>query len=204
MNLFRKSRLAGVSLLCSTAALRADSLWTSPGGEHASMFADRKGGRVGDIVTVVVQEAAAAQSTQNKESTRTSTVNDAVGQFVFPNALSHAGATPSISLTGKSDYTGGGSVTNSQSVTSRAAVLITDVLPNGNFVIEGARKVTFSGETQYIVLHGVIRSDDIGSDNTVSSTNVAAARVEVVSEGAISDAQQLGWFSKIYETLRPF
>jgi len=204
MNLFRKSRLAGVSLLCSTAALRADSLWTSPGGEHASMFADRKGGRVGDIVTVVVQEAAAAQSTQNKESTRTSTVNDAVGQFVFPNALSHAGATPSISLTGKSDYTGGGSVTNSQSVTSRAAVLITDVLPNGNFVIEGIRLITFSGETQYMVLHGLVRPDDISSSDTVNSTSIADARIEVVGQGALADAQKQGWFSKLYEMLRPF
>jgi flagellar L-ring protein precursor FlgH len=183
---------------------RADSLWTSPGGEHISMFADRKATRVGDIVTVVVQESAAAQSTQNKESTRTSTVNDAVGQFVFPGGLTHNGALPSIQMTGKSDYTGGGTVNNSQSVNSRAAVLVTDVLPNGNFVIEGARKVTFSGETQYIVLHGVIRVDDIGSDNTVNSTNVAEARVEVVSEGALSDAQKLGWFSKIYEMLRPF
>jgi len=185
-------------------AARADSLWTSPGGEHISMFADRKAARVGDIVTVVVSESAAAQSTQNKESTRTSTVNDAVGQFVFPGGLTHNGVAPSIQMTGKSDYTGGGQVTNTQSVNSRAAVLVTDVLPNGNFVIEGARRVTFSGETQYIVLHGVIRVDDIGSDNTVNSTNVAEARVEVVSEGALSDAQKLGWFSKLYEMLRPF
>jgi flagellar L-ring protein precursor FlgH len=183
---------------------RADSLWNSTGGDRPSMFADRKAARVGDIVTVVVEEAAAAQSTQNKESTRTSTVNDAVGQFVFPNALTHNGVAPSVALTGKSDYTGGGTVNNSQSVTSRAAVLVTDVLPNGNFVIEGVRLVTFSGETQYIVLHGVIRSDDIGSDNTVSSTNIAEARVEVVNKGALSDAQQLGWFSKLYEQLRPF
>ena len=89
-------------------------------------------------------------------------------------------------------------------MSSRAAVLVTDVLPNGNFVIEGVREVTFSGETQYIVLHGLIRPDDIGSDDTISSTNIADARVDVVNKGAISDAQQLGWFSKLYEKLRLF
>ena len=81
---------------------------------------------------------------------------------------------------------------------------MTDVLPNGNFVIEGVRLVTFSGETQYIVLHGIIRPDDIGSDNTVNSTNIAEARVEVVSRAPSTDAEKQGWFSKLYEMLRPF
>jgi len=187
---------------------RADSLWTTPGGDHLSLYADHKASRVGDIVTVVVEEAAAAQSTQNKQSTRASTLNDAVGQFVFTPASSglgtHAGQAPSLQVSGSSNYSGGGQVTNSQSVTSRAAVVVTDVLPNGNFVIEGIRLITFSGETQYMVLHGVVRGDDIASDDTVNSTNIADAGIEVVSKGALSDAEKQGWFSKIYEMLRPF
>ena len=113
-------------------------------------------------------------------------------QFVFPNGLTHNGVTPSLSLAGKSDYSGGGSVTDSNSVTSRAAVLITDVLPNGNFVIEGVRTVVFSGESQYMVLHGMIRPDDIGSDNTVNSTNIAEARVEVINRGTLTEAEKQG------------
>jgi flagellar L-ring protein precursor FlgH len=196
------------SVLLSGGNARADSLWTSLGGDRLSMFADRKAARVGDIVTVVISEAAAAQSTQNKESTRTSTTSDAVGQFLFPPTVSglgtHAGSLPSLQLAGKSDYTGGGQVTNSQTVTSTAAVLVTDVLPNGNFIIEGVRLVTFSGESQYIVLHGMIRPDDIASNDTVNSTNIAEARIEVVSQGALSDAQKLGWLSKLYEQVHPF
>jgi len=189
-------------------SVRADSLWKTPGGDPLSIYADHKACHVGDIVTVVVSEAAAAQSTQNKESTRSSTLNDAVGQFVFSPAVSglgtHGGQTPAISLSGKSDYTGGGQVTNSNSVTSTAAVVVTDVLPNGNFVIEGIRLISFSGETQYMVLHGLVRPDDISSTDTVNSTNIADARIEVVGQGALSDAQKQGWFSKIYEMLRPF
>ena len=200
--------LASALFLGAGALGRADSLWTTPGGDHLSIYADHKACHVGDIVTVVVQEAAAAQSTQNKESTRTSTLNDAVGQYIFAPAVSglgtHAGQTPAISLSGKSDYTGGGQVTNSNSVTSTAAVVVTDVLPNGNFVIEGIRLITFSGETQYMVLHGLVRPDDISSADTVNSTSIADARIEVVGQGALSDAQKQGWFSKIYEMLRPF
>jgi flagellar L-ring protein FlgH len=203
-----RSLLLLSATLLSVPLARADSLWSTHGNEPRSIYADHKASRNGDILTVVVQESATAASTQNKESTRKSSLSDAVGQFIYPAAVSglgtHAGALPAISTTGNSDYTGGGQVSNSQSVTSRAAVLVTDVLPNGNLVIEGVRLVSFSGETQYVVLHGLVRMDDVGSDNTVLSTNIAEARVEFISEGALSDAEKLGWFSKVYEMLRPF
>jgi flagellar L-ring protein precursor FlgH len=95
-------------------------------------------------------------------------------------------------------------VNNTQSLTARAAVLVTDVLPNGNLVIEGARQVTFSGETQYVVLRGIVRPDDVVTGNTVLSSNIADARVEFLSEGNLTDAQKRGWLSKLYEKLRPF
>jgi flagellar L-ring protein precursor FlgH len=192
----------------AAGALRADSLWTSGGTDGRSIYADHKAALAGDIVTVIVQESVAAQSTQNKESTRQSTLNDAVSQFLFPSAVSglgtHGGQLPGISVSGKSDYTGGGQISNSQTATSTAAVLVTDVLPNGNLVIEGVRLVTFSGETQYVVLHGIIRPDDIASNNTVLSSNIAEAKVEFINQGALTDAEKLGWFSKLYEMLRPF
>ena len=116
----------------------------------------------------------------------------------------HNGGLPGIQLGGTSTYSGGGDVSNSQSLSARAAVLVTDVLPNGNLVIEGARIVTFSGETQYVVLHGLVRIDDVTRDNTVTSSNIADARVEFYSEGQLTEAQKRGWFSKLYERLRPF
>ena len=197
-----------MTLVLTLPAARADSLWSTHANEPRSIYADHKASRNGDILTVVVQESAAASTTQNKESTRKSSLSDSVSQFLYPPAVSglgtHAGQLPAIGIDGKSDYTGGGQVSNSQSVTSRAAVLVTDVLPNGNLVIEGVRLVTFSGETQYVVLHGLVRTDDVGSDNTVLSSNIAEARVEFISEGSLSDAEKLGWFSKLYEKLRPF
>lgn len=195
-------------LALAAGTLRADSLWISGGVEGRSIYADHKAAMAGDIVTVIVQESVAATSTQNKESTRQSTLNDSVSQFLFPPAVSgagtHGGQLPGVSVAGKSDYTGGGQVSNSQSATSTAAVLVTDVLPNGNLVIEGVRLVTFSGETQYVVLHGIIRPDDIASNNTILSSNIAEAKVEFISQGALTDAEKLGWFSKLYEMLRPF
>ena len=70
-------------------------------------------------------------------------------------------------------------------------------------VIEGVRLVTFSGETQYVVLHGLVRPDDISSANSVSSSHIAEAKVEFINKGSLSDAEKKGWLSDIYEKLRP-
>jgi flagellar L-ring protein precursor FlgH len=195
-------------VLCATAfaagavAVRADSIWPSRGVN--AMYGDRKASASGDILTIVVAESVAAQNTQTTKSSRDSTISDAISSFIYPGLAAHKGSMPNLSLSGKSAYDGGGDISNTQSLSSRAAVLVTDVLPNGNLVIEGVRVVRFSGETQYVVLHGVVRRDDIASDNTILSTNIADARVEFYSEGALTDAQKRGWLAKVYEKLRPF
>lgn len=200
--------LVGVGVVAFFVAVasqaRADSLWTANGQSPRSMFADRKAAGKGDILTIVVAESAVAQSSQNKTANRESTLQDAIQRFLYSGLATHRGEMPSLNINGKSSYSGGGDVSNSQSLSSRAAVLVTDVLPNGNFVIEGVRIVTFSGETQYVVLHGLVRPDDIARDNSVISTNIAEARVEFYAEGTLSDAQKRGWLSKVYEKLRPF
>ena len=207
MNITRSLALL-LGLAVSTAGVQGDSLWTSSAqGEHG-LTADRKASRTGDILTITVQENATAQNSQQRKDSRTSALQDAVGQFLFSAAASklgtHNGELPSINLSGSSSFNGGGQVNNSQSVSSSAAVLVVDVLPNGNLVIEGVHLVTFAGETQYVVLHGLVRPDDIGSNNTILSTNIADARIEFYNQGSLTDMQNRGWLSKLYEKLRPF
>lgn len=192
-------------LVCGASLARADSLWPlTSNGTQRGMYADRKASATGDIVTIVVAESAIASSSQSKKSSRESSLEDTIAKFLYTGLAKHGGELPGMSATGKSGFSGGGDVSNSQSLSARAAVLVTDVLPNGNLVIQGVRVVTFSGETQYVVLHGMIRQDDIARDNSVQSTNIADARVEFYAEGALTDAQKRGWLSKVYEKLRPF
>ncbi len=195
-------------LLATSAVAGTGSLWPVAGTTERGMTADRRAARAGDILTVIVAEIATATSNQSKSANRDNTLEDAISQFIFsPGAsglLTHNGVLPTSKVSGQSTYSGGGQINNSQSLTARAAVLVTDVLPNGNLVIEGARMVTFSGETQHVVLHGLVRPDDISASNTVLSTNVADARVEFVTDGTLTDAQKRGWLSKLYERLRPF
>jgi flagellar L-ring protein FlgH len=195
-----------VGLVAFAATAHADSLWTAPTGTERSMYADRKAARVGDIVTVVVAETAATQSSQSKKTNKDGSLEAGVSSFLFPSSGfgKHKGELPSTSMSGSSTFSGGGQVANSQSLSARAAVLVADVLPNGNLAIEGVRVVTFSGETQYIVLHGVIRPDDITSANTIASTNIADVRIEFISEGSLTDAQKKSWLLKLADKVRPF
>jgi len=197
-----------ISVLLFGAALsaQADSLWTSPSNAERSMYADRKAARKGDILTVVIAEQVAQSSSQSKKSGKSSSVDASVSSFLFPSSGmgKHKGELPVTGMSASNDFSGSGEVSNTQSITGRAAVLVADVLPNGNLVIEGARVITFSGETQYVVLHGIVRADDVTSANTVTSTNIADVRVEFISEGELTDAQKRGWLTKLVDRLRPY
>jgi flagellar L-ring protein precursor FlgH len=194
-----------VAIGTSAIAAESGSLWPAIGtGSQASMFADRKAAATGDILTIIVAENAIATSSQKKNATRESSLDDAVQRFIYSGLGAHNGQLPGLQTSGKSSFSGGGDVSNSQNLSARAAVLVTDVLPNGNLVIQGVRVVTFSGETQYVVLHGLVRRDDITRDNNVISSNIADARIEFHAEGSITDAQKRGWLAKVYEKLRPF
>ena len=202
------SRLLLLCLLpAAVAATRADSLWTAAGSREQGVATHLKAAQVGDILTIVVSESADQTASQSKSSSSASNMSQSVTQFLFPSSVSKLGTKggqlPGIGFGGTSDFKGGGDVTNSQTINARAAVLVTDVLPNGNLVIAGARRITFSGETQNIVLHGLVRSADIGSDNTILSSNIADARVEFIDQGTLSDAAKRGWLSTIFEKLRP-
>lgn len=205
------SRIVLAALVSGCAvgtAFGASSLWTSGRNGEAAMFGDPRARMVGDILSVVVQESASVQATNRTKTDKTSSVDGSVDSFFFDPAASnlgtHNGALPAMSLSGTNSFSGGGEITNKQSITARAAVTVVDVLPNGNLVIEGSRYVAYSGEKQYAILRGIVRPEDIQPGNTVLSSSIADARVEFLSRGAISSVQRKGWFSRIVDTLNPF
>jgi flagellar L-ring protein FlgH len=188
--------------------LEAGSLWTNKRSREAGMYADRRAGAVGDILSVMVQESASVQSSQRTKTDKTGNVDGSVESFFVDPLASglgkHNGALPAMKMGGTTDFTGGGEITNKQTISARAAVTVIDVLPNGNLVIEGARYVSYSGERQYATLRGIVRPEDIQTGNTILSSSIADARVEFHSQGAITSAQRKGWFTRVADTLNPF
>ncbi len=212
MNLSTRFRSVFIALLAVSLAAPVvaaeGSLWTAVGSREQGVASDPRASRIGDILTIVIAEAASQTASQNKQAGSSASIDAAVTQYLFPPASSafgtHKGNTPAIDMGGSNTFSGGGQVSNTQAITARAAVVITDILPNGNFVIAGARRMSFSGETQHIILHGLVRPADVSSGNTLLSSNIADAHLEFITEGSLNDAQKQGWITKLYTWLKPF
>ncbi len=171
---------------------RADSLWTDTSG---SLFTDAKASKVGDLVTILVAESS---STSQNASTD------------FKKSLKHdngAGVGPLLSLipdlqvsSSQNGASSGGTSRTSQFVTKITAK-ITQVLPNGNLVLDGTRTMETNAESQQIKLTGTVRPEDISSDNTVLSTYLADVSISSTGKGAVGDRQQEGLISKLIKLL---
>lgn len=199
--------LLALLLTFQAASLMADSLWktdTSP----SSIFADKKARRVGDIMTVIIQENNGATRNNTTATSKASSVDASIASFLYGPAssglLTKGGAYPAMNFTGKNSYSGGGQINNLETITAQLAVRVIDVLPNGNLVIEGRKQTSFSGEKQDAILRGTVRFDDISSANSVYSYNIADASIQYISHGTITDAQNKGWFNKIWDKVNPF
>lgn len=172
------------------------------------MYSDRRAAQVGDIVTITVSENTQLTASQRLSSDRNNALNDEIGQILYSSAVSRnftrGGEMPGMNWSGQNQYSGGGEINNRYNLNARAAVLITDRLPNGNLVIEGVRTIVVSNEETNVYIRGVIRPEDIRADNTVLSSNIAHAQVEFISEGSISDTRRKGWLTRLYEAINPF
>ena len=188
------------------ATVESQSLWRDD--ISRPMYADKRATRVGDIVTIVVQENTTANKNNETKTERQSSLNAAITAFLYsPGAsslLTKGGQLPAMAFTSDHKHDGSGSINNSESIVAYVAARVIDVLPNQNLIIEGRRETAFGGEQQTIVLRGVVRLDDIAANNTVFSYNIADASIHIISKGTITDSQRKGWFNRIWDKLNPF
>ena len=192
----------------------AVSLWMKSTNNQKGLFVGKRAYAVGDLITIDVSESSSLAASQNSVRNRQSQVENAVKQFLFANSNmgKHNGGLPGTEVETKSSNKGGGSIANTQDLKGRVSVVVIDTLPNGVLVLEGARMVTFSGESYYAVLKGMVRKEDIGFGfkdglryrNIVSSQYIADAQIEFVSKGSLNDAQKESWYQRLASIVNPF
>jgi flagellar L-ring protein precursor FlgH len=172
------------------------------------MVGDKRAAVVGDLISIVVQESSTATKDNSTKTAKKSSIDASIETFLYsPQAsglLTKNGKMPALRTMAKQDFDGGGKINNSERILARVSAQVVDVLPNQNLVIEGKRLTSFSGETQEILLRGIVRPADISAANTVFSYNVADATLKFVSKGTVSDNQRKGWFTRVWEKLTPF
>ncbi len=168
------------------------------------MFADKRATGVGDIITIIVSEISSANKNNETKTEKNSSWTAAVSSFLFPGFVNYKGTTPAVQYNSDLKHDGSGAINNSETIVAQVAVKVTDVLPIHNFVVDGRRETSFAGERQTIVLHGIVRPEDISPTSTISSCNVADATIQIVGKGTVTDTTNKGWFTRILDKVNPF
>jgi len=183
-----------------------NSLWRT--GSRA-FFKDQRAARIGDLVTVKVNVTDKANLNNETKRSR----SNAEG-FGLPNAfglenntaVAAAGlaADKLLNATSTSSSDGAGSVQRNETVTTNIAAIVTQVLPNGNLVVEGKQEIRINFEVRELIVAGVVRPEDIESDNTIDSSKIAQARIAYGGRGQITDVQQPRYGQQVIDVLLPF
>ena len=189
------------------ASHNANSLWRS--GARA-FFKDQRARRVGDILTVKVVISDSAKI-ENKTSRSRTTSEDVdldnlagLEQTLRKNLPFSALPSELIAIDGSTSTDGEGSVDRKETLTTDIAAVITQVLPNGNLVIEGRQEVRVNFEVRELIVAGIVRPEDIASDNTIDSAKIAEARIAYGGRGQITDVQQPRYGQQFLDIILPF
>jgi flagellar L-ring protein FlgH len=195
-----------VALSLTHGTAFSQSLWQD--STSKPMYSDKRASRVGDLITIVVQENTTANKNNQTSTSKKATMDAAITAFLYSPAasglLTKGGTMPALKYNSANTFDGGGTIANSEQIVAQVTVRVIDVLPNHNMLVEGTRETAFGGEKQNVVLHGIVRAEDVTANNTVFSYNVADAKIQIVTKGAITDSQRKGWFTKIWDKLSPF
>jgi flagellar L-ring protein precursor FlgH len=170
-------------------------------------FKDQRAHRVGDILTVLVEIADKAQLANQTSRSRNSTNSAGVGGVmgsIFTNVVPDVDPSAALSTNSGINDKGTGSVNRSESIQTQVAVVVTQVLPNGNLVIEGRQEVRVNFEVRDLIVQGVVRPEDINSDNTIASAKIAEARIAYGGRGQITDVQQPRYGQQMLDAILPF
>lgn len=169
-----------------------------------NLFSDRKARRVGDILTVVLQEKTVSQKSSNVDVSKTSDISipnvaGAAGTMLGNN-ISLGGLNLGTNLSSDRDFQGEADAAQSNNLLGDVAVSVVNIWPNGTLEIRGEKWITLNRGDEFIRISGLVRPEDVTPNNTVLSTKVANARIAYSGTGALADAGSMGWVSRFFNS----
>ena len=181
-----------------------NSLWRN--GSRA-FFRDQRAQRVGDILTIKVKITDQAQVQNTTTRSRNNTEQfGAPNLFGLENVAAARGMDPRslMSLSGQTGNEGRGAIQRSEQLVTSVAAVVTQILPNGNLVLEGKQEIRVNFEVRELIVAGIVRPEDIESDNTIDSAKIAQARIGYGGRGQITDVQQPRYGQQALDVLLPW
>jgi flagellar L-ring protein precursor FlgH len=188
------------------AVYNPNSLWRS--GTRA-FFKDQRAHQIGDILTVTVNITDKAAIENETQRSRTNKEDSGVTDYIGSKTLGASAAKailPGRILTADSNASseGKGSVNRQEALQTNVDAVVTQVLPNGNLVVEGKQEVRVNFEIRELIVAGIVRPEDIQSDNTIDSSKIAEARIAYGGRGQLTDVQQPRYGQQVLDVLLPF
>jgi flagellar L-ring protein precursor FlgH len=188
-----------------TVSYNANSLWRN--GSRA-FFRDQRAARVGDLLTVTVNITDKANIANETQRSRTAKEDAGISDFAGKQLLTGSAAkvlgSRMLTADSNSSNDGKGSVNRQEALQTNVAAVVTQVLPNGNLVVEGKQEIRVNFEIRELIVAGIVRPEDIQSDNTIDSSKIAQARIAYGGRGQITDVQQPRYGQQVMDVLLPF
>lgn len=180
--------LAGAMLLASPAA--ADQLYR--GGNWPSLASDNRAQQVGDVIMVLISESASATNRVRNRSSKDTTLG---------GGIAVGGINEQANFHLRGGFNGAGEVERTDRFVARMAAQVVELLPNGDFIVEGRQNLMINGEQRNIAVRGQIRQADISSDNAIVSSRLANAQINYDGKGWVSRSAKPGLINRIFSFL---
>jgi flagellar L-ring protein precursor FlgH len=170
---------------------------------------DSNSRKVGDLVTIVIEEQTMTSLNAGTETANTSKTSAGISALLgaetsIPTANQAMGGKISIDTSRASDFRGSGTTNRNATLQSIITCEVIDVLPTGNLRLWGRKQIRVNREIQWVVIDGLVRPRDISIENIVSSSMLAKATIEVTGSGVINDKQGPGLFQRVLDAVWPF
>jgi flagellar L-ring protein precursor FlgH len=185
----------------------AGSLWQTGSRQF---FRDQRASRIGDILRVNVNISDRASlnnnTTRGRNNSETVTAPNLLGLGAGLFGVMPGNQNPDALIGLRSDSTnkGTGRIQRQEQINTQVAATVTQVLPNGNLVIDGSQEILVDQDIRELGVAGVIRPEDIKADNTIDSNQIAQARITYSGRGVMADVHRPRWGSQVLDVLSPF
>lgn len=164
-----------------------------------SLYTDIKAHRVGDIISVELNESTSAKKDASNENSK-SNMASLTGLSLGDKAFKIAGRELNASMGSESEFEGSAKASQSNSLKGNISVSVVKVLSNGGLVVRGEKWLMLTNGSEYIRITGIVRSEDVNADNTVSSQKIANARIQYGGTGDFANSTEKGWLTKFFNS----
>ena len=169
-------------------------------GQQMELFSDLKARRVGDVLTIVLNEATNASKSATTTTAKTTTVANSAPTIFGQSMTVRGRPILSTTLNGSDAFSGAGSSAQSNSLAGSLTVTVIDVQANGNLVVQGDKTLKLNQGDEFVHISGVVRSADIATNNTVTSDKLADARISYSGKGVVDSSNYMGWLARFFNS----